>query len=90
MIVVDYINRYGDHILFTEQEDGSIFMSGGSYWRCGWSGVYLEDETVFNMVDPAGGPYIGLGDDMGMFSRDWKDKSIKKIEMVEGGAVFSF
>lgn len=85
MIEVFYTNRYGDVIVFSEQEDGTIHMTGGSYWRVGWN-----DKQENTMVDPSGGPYIGLGYDMGFLHSNWTGRIIRNITFQPGTAIFSF
>ena len=48
--------------------------------RCGFE----EDPNIINMVDPSGGPYITLGDDLGSFFNDKKSRIVKAINIFPG------
>ena len=50
---------------------------------------YLElvksDFSKINMVDPSGGPYLSVGQDMGVFNPDWRGMKIAEFERVDTG-----
>lgn len=50
-----------------------------------WSGLVYSEIDKINMVDPSGGPYISSGDDMGMFSEEFKGMIVKEFKDVDGG-----
>lgn len=75
-----YYNRYNDAIEFSE--DGNVItMSNIQYVRYGF-----EDDGTITMVDPSGGPYIDLGQDIGHFFMDGKNRVVKKIEVFDDHA----
>jgi hypothetical protein len=50
--------------------------------------VYSDKDTI-EMVDPSGGPYISLGDNLRMFfGKDYQDLIITKIELKESIVTF--
>ena len=55
---VTYKNRHGDEIT-SEHIGDEVIMTGGKWIRWG----YEDDETI-TMVDPSGGPYISLGENL--------------------------
>lgn len=48
---VAYENRYGDVYTFTKQEDGNVL----------WEGNFEHMRAGDNFIDPAGGPYLKVG-----------------------------
>jgi len=58
---VTYLNRYRDKIIFEHIGD-TVTMTGGSWFRYSW-----DDNNNTTMVDPSGGPYISLGDNLADF-----------------------
>lgn len=76
-----YINRYKDKIEFIDQ-DGSVIMKGGEYLRYG-----IDDDNNINMVDPSGGPYIEIGNNLNEFFNDGKDRIIKEIFIHDDGQI---
>jgi len=73
----EYRNRYNDNIVFVEEEPNVVYMYGGKFMR--W-GCNEESPDHINMVDPSGGPYIEIGNDL---LGPWKGKNIIKIEKAE-------
>ena len=50
--------------------------------------VYSDKDTI-SMVDPSGGPYISLGDNLKeFFGRDYEDLIIKSIKIGKSGIKF--
>jgi hypothetical protein len=74
-----YHNRYRDAIQF-EHIDNKVIMTGGKWFRYG-----IADDDSINMVDPSGGPYIELGDNLKEFfmtvEHNYQDLIINKIEL---------
>lgn len=84
MKTAEYINRYGDRIIFKEINENQIEMIGGSYYRTG----YNQDETI-NFVDPAGGPFIQIGTDLGRYFDDKIKRVVKSISFNENKITLS-
>ena len=58
-----YTNRYGDVFTFEKNENGNIDWKGNfKYTRYGW-----DDSGKKIFVDPSGGPFIGIGQDMSLY-----------------------
>lgn len=74
---VTYTNRHKDKIVFTHKGD-TVTMEGGKWVR--WS---YDDDNVITMVDPSGGPYIELGNNLKEFwpKGEYQDLIIKEIEL---------
>lgn len=72
---VTYKNRYKDEIAFEHIGD-EVIMTGGKWIR--WA--YEEDGTV-TMVDPSGGPYIEIGNNLNGFwpKGEYKDLIVDSI-----------
>lgn len=68
-----YQNRYKDEINFTEDGD-HVTMTGGIWLRYG----YNDDQEII-MVDPSGGPYLEVGQDLIGFFRDGVSRIIEGI-----------
>jgi hypothetical protein len=50
--------------------------------------VYSDKDTI-DMVDPSGGPYISLGDNLkGFFGKDYQDLIITEIKFKENVVTF--
>lgn len=81
---VSYYNRYGDSIIF-EQIDNEVYMSGFNldYMRTG-----TNDKGDIIMVDPAGGPYLTVGTNLGLYFNDKKNRIIESIEIKENKIIF--
>lgn len=77
---VTIINRYADRITFT-QEGNTVVMSG-------YEGDYLRSSRDSNgqvlMVDPSGGPYVAVGDDLNEYFRDKVSRIVESIEINPG------
>jgi hypothetical protein len=72
---VTYKNRYKDIITFTHEGD-TVTMQGGRWIR--WA---FEDDGTIIMVDPSGGPYIELGNNLAHFwpKGEYKDLIVESI-----------
>lgn len=67
--MIEYKNRYGDIFTFEVNERGNIDWKGNfEYCRTG----YNDNPADTIMVDPSGGPYIGIGDNMKQFDLEGK------------------
>ena len=81
-MTIQFINRYGDGILFMKDTDWEIKMIGGEYFRYGWKTDDQRDKQNYTMVDPSGGPYIASGSDMGRFDKAWKGLIVSHINVI--------
>jgi len=81
-MTIQFINRYGDKILFMKDRDWEMKMIGGEYFRYGWVTDEQRDQQNYTMVDPSGGPYISSGSDMGRFDKAWKGLIISHINVI--------
>jgi hypothetical protein len=79
-----YHNRYGDEIIFKEINENQIEMVGGEYYRI----AYNQDETI-NFIDPAGGPFIQVGTELGRYFNDDQSRIIKSIVIEDGKKILS-
>jgi hypothetical protein len=81
-MIVNFINRYEDVIIF-EEISGNIKMTftkdSGLFIRYGWKSDSDKENGKYNMIDGSGGPYITEGTNMGLFHKDWDGKIIKSI-----------
>jgi|694.fasta_scaffold84741_3 hypothetical protein len=73
---VDYYNRQGDTIVFEKLDNNTVKMSGYQYSRSGFN----EDGSKIEFIDPAGGPYIGVGMNLNTYFNTKKNMIIKAIE----------
>jgi hypothetical protein len=71
-----YYNRYGDNIVFEKKEDSKVEMSGHNYLRSG----YNKEGTAIEFVDPAGGPFIAVGMNIGTYFESKEKMVIESIE----------
>ena len=61
---MEYTNRYGDVFTFEFNEKGNIDWKGNfQYCRFG----FIDNPEDLTMIDPSGGPYIALEQDMADF-----------------------
>ena len=72
-----YYNRYGDNRVFEKTENNTVEMSNHNYLRIG----YNEDGTAIEFVDPAGGPFIGVGMNIGTYFESKEKMIIESIEL---------
>lgn len=68
-----YTNRYGDVFTFELNERGNIDWKG-NFKYCSIVGPYDDNRDV--VVDPSGGPYIAIGNDMGEFSKEFSGMKV--------------
>lgn len=68
---------YGDNIVFEKTADNKIEMSGHKYLRTGSNNEGADIE----FVDPAGGPYVEIGMNIGTYFESKKEMIIKSIEL---------
>lgn len=73
-----YENRYNDKIEFIDNGD-SVLMKGGKFIRYGFD----IDPNEIIMVDPSGGPYIEVGQDIRGFFRDDKRRVVESIQILD-------
>ena len=82
-MIVEFINRYQDVIIFEELSQGNIKMTftedSGLFIRYGWKTDYDKENGVYDMIDGSGGPYITEGTNMGLFSKSWEGKLVDYI-----------
>lgn len=83
-MVAEYKNRYGDIMVFTDNNDGTVDMEGAQYFRVG----YGDDNKTINMVDPSGGPYITKGSNLNLFFEDGVDRIVELIDFEKGKIIF--
>lgn len=77
---VEFLNRYRDKYEFTQVDEQTISWDGPfSYCRFSMS----KDEVV-SMVDPSGGPYIGVGDEMKYIAPEFDGMVVTALEMHDG------
>jgi hypothetical protein len=83
-----YVNRYGRNIVFTQEDDGSVLVTGdfGKFYR-----VSSHPETgEISCFDPEGGPFISKGVSINHYT-GWKDnRVIKTIKIKDGKVTLSF
>jgi hypothetical protein len=74
---VVYFNRYRDKIIFEHIGD-EVTMTGGQWLRYGY-----DDYNKITMVDPSGGPYISIGDNLKAFwpKGEYQDLIVDGIEI---------
>jgi hypothetical protein len=76
-----YINRYQDKITFTKHispettTEGYLVMEGYQYARYGFD----KDPEDRIFIDPSGGPYISIGNNLGFISKTLIDHFVTKI-----------
>jgi len=82
MIIIE--NRYRDNLEFNVNEtEKFIIISGAKYVRSGFETVnqgILNPKMVWSFIDPSGGPFIGVGQDLGEFHENLKGFIVKSIE----------
>ena len=78
---VTYHNRYRDKIIFEHNGD-EVIMTGGSWMRYG----IADDNETITMVDPSGGPYIELGNNLNEFwpKGEYQDLIVESISLNNG------
>ena len=80
-----YKNRSGNIHTFTEDDDHNILWNGDFAW-CRHGGKITDENGISyseHMVDPYGGPYIGVGYDLKPFG--FPDYIVDKFQYTETG-----
>jgi hypothetical protein len=73
-VEMNYTNRFDELIIFRQTQPNIISMvHNDQYARHGGSMLCCT------FIDPGGGPFIGIGQDMGVFHSDWKNKKVNAI-----------
>jgi hypothetical protein len=87
-MTVRITNRYNDILTFNVNEtEKSIILTGAKYIRSGFETKkkgFLPPIIVYNFIDPSGGPFIGIGENLGVFSKDLNGIIVKSIERGDG------
>lgn len=78
---VTYHNTYRDKIIFEHNAD-EVIMTGGAFMRYG-----IADDDSINMVDPSGGPYIELGNNLNHFfpKGEYQNLIVESIRLKDVG-----
>jgi hypothetical protein len=74
-----FINRDRNVITFIEEGD-TFEMKGGDYYRYLFNVDKDGNFESYHAVDPSGGPFIGVGMDMGYIHDDLKGLVVESIE----------
>jgi len=84
-----YKNRYGETVEFIEINKNKIWFkvtetdgTPQKYWRCGWENG-KENTEEYCFVDSSGGPYIGVGHNMGVEDKQFEGRIVKYITREE-------
>lgn len=80
-----YQNRYGDNIIFEKIDNKTVKMSG---YKPEWCRVGYSDTSTYNMIDPAGGPYIAVGMNLGHYFEIKENMIIESIDVKSDYALF--
>jgi hypothetical protein len=86
-MVVSYINRYKDKIIFEDLGNEIKMTNFSEHFRYGYN---LDDngDKIYEMVDPSGGPYIGINTDLEKYFNDGKERIIESIDIQENAIFF--
>ena len=79
--MIKFNNRYNNIFTFTLDEDNSILWEGSF----SMISISTNEGGSTNSIDPSGGPYIGLGLDMGYFGEEFEGKFVKEFRRIETG-----
>lgn len=79
---MDYRNRYGDIYHFEKDQNGDIIWTG-TFELCRFG--FIDDPEIITMIDPSGGPYVSIDDDMETISKEFKGYIVDGFEKIEGG-----
>ena len=77
----NFKNRHDENISFIGEGE-SFEMKGGDFYRYLFN-LDENDKPKYTAVDPMGGPFIGLGMDMGYIHDDLKGLMVESIDRVE-------
>lgn len=76
---IPYSNRYNE-VSFFEDLGTQVIMSEYNPFFMRYSYEMDEnDQKVYTMIDPSGGPYIAIGNDLNYFFEDGCERIIEKI-----------
>jgi hypothetical protein len=78
----NFKNRHDETISFIGEGE-SFEMKGGDFYRYLFNVDKESDLVTYTAVDPMGGPFIGLGMDMGYIHDDLKGLMVESIDKVE-------
>jgi hypothetical protein len=88
MAQVKYRNRDRDTIIF-ERQGETVIMSGyGEYYRVGYLTSEQQEKEEIGFIDPSGGPFIQVGDNLADFSNSLKGCIVKSIEIGNQQTIF--
>jgi len=77
--MIQYRNRDNNLIEFTDMRDGTVEMKFDKNDKYRYGPTDNADETDLYMIDPAGGPYICIGQPMVRAQSEWEGKIISSI-----------
>lgn len=80
---VEYINRYKDIYEFTQEDEQTIRWEG-PFSYCRFS---MNEDKVVSMIDPSGGPFICLGDEMKYVAPEFDGMVVTALEMNDGHVI---
>ena len=84
----NFKNRYNENISFIGE--GETFeMKGGEYYRYLFNVDKDGNFESYHAVDPSGGPFIGVGMDMGYIHDDLKGLMVESIDRVENKLILN-
>lgn len=88
---VEYKNRDRDTIWFTEHLPDKVVMTHYLPLGVGVTGNVVGNKIPEPIaIDPSGGPYISVGDNLKYFFNDSVDRIVTKIEFAEyHGIIFT-
>lgn len=85
---IAHSNRYNE-ISFFEDLGNQVIMSEHKQFFMRYSYEMDEnDQKVYTMVDPSGGPYIALGMDLNYFFEDGRERIVEKITFGKDTIIF--
>ena len=77
-------NRYGD-IFTIKKEHKKIILEGITYYRT----LSNVETDVIEAIDPSGGPFMGIGDDLQYLNSDFNGIILDSIEIEENKIVLN-
>lgn len=77
---VEYLNRYRDKYEFTQEDEQTIRWEG-PFKYCRFS---MNEDKVVSMIDPSGGPFINVGDEMKYVAPEFDGLVVTALEMHDG------
>ena len=85
-MVGTYINRHSDKITFTLLSEKAVEMTG--FYPAAISCHFDKDPKKLKAVDPSGGPFISIGDDLSEFFKDHTRRTVKTITLNNSKIIF--